>query len=101
MTVLELLKAGREKIVKGWTKYAFKKYGRKRYCAVGAVRSLTDDLHLWVAARRELDYTLSAELDYEDGVYTYNDNSPSKKRVVELYDKTIARLEKEQQEVAA
>ena len=109
MNTLERLERGLERVKKGWTRNALARNSQLKpvqpfygeavcWCALGALiftredRSTLDGVEEVEKAMGELlhgfpdTYVLSA----------YNDNEDSQTVIVKLYEKTIARLKKEQ-----
>lgn len=95
-----ILLRARELIVHGWTRNAFARLpsGRAtgytdesacRFCAEGAIRRASYELQidgLKYGAAEKLGALITVPVTH------YNDDSKSKKRVLELFDKAIARL---------
>jgi hypothetical protein len=114
MTALELLIAARERVAKGWTqgrsaetkggRYAhYSDKGAAKFCAWGGLHAacpLTEGLSLVDAAEAELERSLPKKLvagavsgDYRP-LARWNDMpGRTKKQVLALFDKTIARLQ--------
>lgn len=109
MNTLERLERGLSRVKKGWTTHALARNERNTpvqpydstatcWCAVGALM-LTRDDRASVEGTIEVDDAMAALLHGFPDSYVlsaYNDNEDSQQAIIELYEKTIARLKKEQ-----
>ena len=97
MKTADVLKEARAKIETGWCRTRMEQWrgGRMCYCAVGAVDASTTLTEERFQAYRELQRTIAPAAlgSYTPIIFRFNDESPSKKRVLAVFDETIARLE--------